>query len=86
MDQNIPQIRWSTEGFATGGAEGAKKCKKVAKLAGKWEISRNDQKVLKWAKSEQVAIWTSFTSKIARNYYCFVKVEISCEDFVENEN
>ena len=24
MDQNIPKIQWSTEGFATGGATGAK--------------------------------------------------------------
>ena len=29
MDQKIPRIRWSREGFATGGAKGARKCKKL---------------------------------------------------------
>ena len=38
MDQNIPQIHWSTEGFATGGAKGAKSAKscKMSKKSEKW--------------------------------------------------
>ena len=88
MDQNIPRIRWSREGFATGGAKdakNAKSCKMSRKVRNeqKWakraKMSKkcwNLQKLLKLAKSEKVEIWTSFTSKIAWNYYCFVKVEI----------
>ena len=52
--QNIPRIRWSREGFATGGAKGAK-MQKVAKWAEKWEMSTNEQKVLKWAKSAKIS-------------------------------
>ena len=37
MDQNIPKNQWSTEGFATGGAKGARNAK-ISKLSKKGEI------------------------------------------------
>ena len=49
MDQNIPKIRWSTEGFATGGAKGAKSAENC-KMSKKLEMSRNTQRVLELAK------------------------------------